>query len=120
MHLARFLWAKGGKASDAAAAERMTPHAQPRIPARHARGPEAGPATSHNGSGGRIAQPWTGSHAPMMKGVANPDPDAAFVLGNGSRIFFHQGAIRHGGVIELKSGKAHHNHDTRNVRSSPR
>ena len=42
-----------------------------------------------------------------MKGVANPDPDAAFVLG---MIPHHQGAIDMAEIV-LKFGKDHHNHE---------
>jgi uncharacterized protein (DUF305 family) len=46
-------------------------------------------------------------HGPMMKGVAHPDPDAAFVLG---MIAHHQGAIDMAEIV-LKLGKDHHNHE---------
>jgi len=46
-------------------------------------------------------------HGPMMKGVANPDPDAAFVLG---MIPHHQGAVDMAEIV-LKFGKDHHNHE---------
>src|SRR5688572_10025570 len=46
-------------------------------------------------------------HGPMIKGVAHPDPDAAFVLG---MIPHHQGAIDMAGIV-LKFGKDHHNHE---------
>lgn len=46
-------------------------------------------------------------HGPMMEGVANPDVDAAFVLG---MIPHHQGAIDMAEVV-LKFGKDHHNHE---------
>lgn len=44
-------------------------------------------------------------HGPMMCGIANPDPDAAFVLG---MIPHHQGAVDMAEIV-LKFGK-----DTRN------
>jgi hypothetical protein len=46
-------------------------------------------------------------HGPMMKGVANPDADTAFVLG---MIPHHQGAIDMAEIV-LKFGKDHHNHE---------
>jgi uncharacterized protein (DUF305 family) len=46
-------------------------------------------------------------HGPMMSGVANTDPDAAFVLG---MIPHHQGAIDMAEIV-LRYGKDHHNHE---------
>lgn len=46
-------------------------------------------------------------HGPMMEGVANPDPDEAFVLG---MIPHHQGAIDMAEIV-LRFGKDHHNHE---------
>ena len=46
-------------------------------------------------------------HGPMMEGVANPDPDEAFVLG---MIPHHQGAIAMAEIV-LRFGKDHHNHE---------
>lgn len=45
-------------------------------------------------------------HAPMMQGIANPDPDTAFVLG---MIPHHQGAIDMAEIV-LKFGKDPRNH----------
>lgn len=46
-------------------------------------------------------------HGPMMDGIANPDPDAAFVMG---MIPHHQGAIDMAEIV-LRFGKDHHNHE---------
>jgi len=94
-----------GASVDAAAAERMTHTPNREYPHATHSGHEA-PATSQTAAAAYRAA-MDRMHAPMMKGVANPDPDAAFVLG---MIPHHQGAIDMAEIV-LKSGKDHHNHE---------
>ena len=87
LHIA--FYGPGGNV-DVAAAERLTHTPNPEYPhgvhAGHRSAPADGPATApaaYQAATNRM-------HGPMMKGAANSDPDAAFVLG---MIPHHQGAI---------------------------
>ena len=102
LHLA--IYGSGGSV-DAAAVERMT-HTPNREYPHGTHGGHEAPATSQTAAAAYRAA-MDRMHGPMMKGVANPDPDAAFVLG---MIPHHQGAIDMAEIV-LKFGKDHHNHE---------
>lgn len=90
---------------DGATAERLTHTPNPEYPhgAHAGHGSAAdGPATAPAAYQAAMDR----MHGPMMKAVANPDPDAAFVLG---MIPHHQGAIDMAEVV-LKFGRDAHNH----------
>lgn len=81
--------------------------------AEHPHGPQA-PAVVHGkdhgeaeSAGTAFAKAMDVMHEPMMRGVAHPDPDMAFVLG---MIPHHQGAIDMAEII-LKYGSDHRNHE---------
>jgi hypothetical protein len=102
LHLA--FYGKGGSV-DAAAAERMT-HTPNREYPHGTHGGHAAADTAQSAAAAYRAA-MDRMHGPMMKGVANSDPDAAFVLG---MVPHHQGAIDMAEIV-LKFGKDHHNHE---------
>ena len=85
--------------------------------AEHPHGPQ-GPTTQRAADSGAdkgraisataaFEQAMDRMHRPMMQGIANPDPDVAFILG---MIPHHQGAVDMA-EIELKYGTDHHNRE---------
>ena len=102
LHLA--FYGPGGSV-DAATIEKMTHTPNREYPHGTHGGHEAAEASQTAAAAYRAAMDRM--HGPMMKGVANPDPDAAFVLG---MIPHHQGAIDMAEIV-LKFGKDHHNHE---------
>jgi hypothetical protein len=102
LHLA--LYGAGGSA-DAAAIERSTHTPNREYP--HATHSGHGAPDAAQGAAAAYGAAMDRMHEPMMKGVANPDPDAAFVLG---MIPHHQGAVDMAEIV-LKFGKDHQNHE---------
>jgi hypothetical protein len=98
------LYGAGGNI-DAAAIDRMTHTPNREYPHTTHTGHAAPDAAQGAAAAYRTAMDRM--HGPMMKGVANPDPDAAFVLG---MVPHHQGAIDMAEIV-LKFGKDHHNHE---------
>lgn len=113
LHLALY-----GPEGDVAMADRSTHSPDPANPHDGSADPHAGHDMSPNdlspndmSLGGDAAaaylQAMEKMHGPMMAGIANPDPDAAFVLG---MIPHHQGAIDMARIV-LQFGTDHHNHE---------
>ncbi|HEX2842110.1 CopM family metallochaperone [Hyphomicrobium sp.] len=67
----------------------------------------AGASSSEGSAASAFAVAMDKMHGPMIEGVANPDPDTAFVLGI---IPHHQGAIDMAEIV-LRFGKDHENHE---------
>jgi hypothetical protein len=102
LHLA--LYGAGGSV-DAAAVEKMTHTPNREYP--HATHSGHGAADAARTAAEAYGAAMDRMHGPMMKGAANPDPDAAFVLG---MIPHHQGAVDMAEIV-LRFGKDHENHE---------
>jgi hypothetical protein len=97
---------------DVATSEKLTHTPNPEYPhgghAGHGGAAADGPATAAAADQAAMDR----MHGPMMKGIANPDPDTAFVLG---MIPHHQGAIDMADIV-LKFGRdAHNQHLAREI-----
>jgi hypothetical protein len=103
LHLALY-----GPEGNVAIAEMSTHSPDPAHPHDQPTDPHAGHDMG-GGAGGDAAAAYALAmekmHGPMMAGVANPDPDIAFVLG---MIPHHQGAIDMARIV-LQFGTDHHN-----------
>lgn len=103
LHLALY-----GPEGNVALADRSTHSPDPANPHDGAVDPHAGHDMGAPGdAAAAYALAMEKMHGPMMAGVANPDPDIAFVLG---MIPHHQGAIDMARIV-LQFGTDHHNHE---------